>query len=62
MEKKVEVNDFKEELRSTVVMYGEPVLIGTGLDEKGRKGLLEKMIGLRKQNLCKDSSTLNKKN
>ena len=42
--------------------FGEPVLIGTGLDEKVRRGLLEKMIGLRKQkqdtgaNPCEDSS------
>ena len=28
------VEDFKEELRSTVLKFGEPVLIGTGLDEK----------------------------
>ena len=47
--------------------FGEPALIGTGLDEKGRLGLLEKIIGLRKQkqdtgaNPCEDSSTLNKK-
>ena len=40
--------------------------MGTGLDKKGRKGLLVKMIGLRKQkqetgaNPCKDSSTLKK--
>ena len=65
--KKVEVDDFKEELWSTVVKFGEPVLIGTGLHEKRRKGLLEKMNGLRKQmqdtaaNPCNDSSTLNKK-
>ena len=61
------VDDFKEELWSTVVKFEEPVLICTGLDEKGREGLLEKMIGLRKQkqitgaNPCEDSSTLNKK-
>ena len=66
VEDKVGSDDFKEELWSTVVMFGEPVLIGIGLDEKGRKGLREKMIGLRKQKLdtwanpCKDSSTLNK--
>ena len=65
MENKVGVDDFKEELWNTVVKFGEPVLIATGLDEKGRKGLLEKMIGLRKQkqdagtNLYKDSATLN---
>ena len=67
MENKVEVDDSNEELWSTVVKFGEPVLIGTGLDEKGKKGLPEKMIGLRKQkqdiraNPCKDSYTLNKK-
>ena len=63
---KVGVDDFKEEVWSTVVKFGEPVLITTRLDEKGRKGLLEKMIDLRKQkqdagaNQCKDSSTLKK--
>ena len=41
------VDDFKEELWSTVVKFGEPLLIGTGLDENGRKGLLEKMICLK---------------
>ena len=61
------VDDFKEKLWSTVVKFGEPVLISTGLDEKGREGLLEKMISLRNQkqdagaNPCEDSSTLNKK-
>ena len=67
VEKKVRVDAFKEELWNKVVKFGEQVLIATGLDEKGRKGLLEKMIGLRKQkqdagvNPCKDSSTLNLK-
>ena len=52
---------------NTVAIFGEPVLIATGMDEKGRKGLLEKKLGLRKQNQDaganpgKDSSTLNKK-
>ena len=65
MVNKVEANAFKEELWNTDVKLGEPVLIATGLDEKGRKELLEKMIGLRKQkqdvgaNLCKNSYTLN---
>ena len=36
------VDDFKEELWSTLVKFEEPVLIFTGLDEKGREGLLEK--------------------
>ena len=66
VEDKAKVDDFKEELWSTVVKFGEPVLIGNGLDEKVRKGLLEKMIGLGKQkqdtgaNPCKESCTLNK--
>ena len=60
LENKVEVDDFKKELWSTIVKFGEPVLIGTGLDEIVRKGLLAKMIGLRTQkqdtgaNPCKD--------
>ena len=47
--------------------FGEPLLMSTGLNEKGREWLLEKMIGLRKQkqdagaNPCEDSFTLNKK-
>ena len=47
--------------------FGEPVLMGNGLDEKAREELLEKMISLREPkqqneaNPCKDSSTLNKK-
>ena len=49
MENKAKVDKFKEELRDIVVKFGEPVLIGTGLDQKVRKELLEKMIGLRKQ-------------
>ena len=49
VENKAKVDDFKEELWDTVVKFGELVLIGTGLDEKVRKKLLEKMIGLRTQ-------------
>ena len=67
VENKAKVDDFKEELWDTVVKFGEPVLIDTGLDESVRKELLEKMIGIMKPkqdtraNSCKDSSTLNKK-
>ena len=48
-EKKSEttLDNFKEELWNTVVKFGEPVLMGTGLDEKARKELLSKMIKLR---------------
>ena len=37
VEDKVKIDDFKEELWSTVVKFGEPVLVGTGLDKKERK-------------------------
>ena len=62
------LKDFKEELRITMMKFGEPVLMGTGLDEKARIELLEKMISLREPkqkteaNPCKDSSTSSKKN
>ena len=65
--RETKLEQFKEELWSTVMKYGEPVLIGTGLDEKARKELLEKMISLREPkqkteaNPRKDSSTLNEK-
>ena len=49
VENKANVDEFKEELWDTVVKFGEPVLIDTGLDEKVRKEQLEKMISLRKQ-------------
>ena len=38
------LDKFKEELWDTVVKFGEPLLIGTGLDEKARKELLNKLI------------------
>ena len=62
------LEDFKEELWDTVVKFGEPVLMGTGLDKKAREELLSKMVKLReeeqetKDDACKDSCTLNKKN
>ena len=67
VENKIGIDAFKQELWNTGVTFGEPVLTVTGLDEKGRKGLLEKRIGLGKRkpdagaNQCKDSSSLNKK-
>ena len=45
-----------------------PVLMGTGLDEKARKELLDKITKLReteqktKEDECKDSSSLKPKN
>ena len=43
------LDNFKEELWNTVVKFGEPVLMGTGLDEKARKELLSKMVKLRER-------------
>ena len=61
------LDNFKEELWNTVVKFGEPVLMGTGLDEKAIKELLSKMVKLRetrqktKDDECKDGSTLKQK-
>ena len=61
------LDDFKEELWDTVVKFGEPVLMVTGLEEKARGELLSKMVELRKaswktkEDKCKDSSTLKQK-
>ena len=63
----ITLDDFKEELWDTVVKFGEPVLMGTGLEEKARGELLSKMVVLRKasrktkEDKCKDSSTLKQK-
>ena len=61
------LDKFKEELWNTVVNFGEPLLIGTGLDEKARKELLNKLIELRnsrsktREEKCEDSSFLEQK-
>ena len=61
------LESFKEELWDTVVRFGEPVLMGTRLDEKARKELLDKMIKLQeadqktKDDECKNSSSLKQK-
>ena len=63
----ITLDAFKEELWDTVVKFGEPVLMGTGLEENARGELLSKMVALRKASLktkedeCKDSSTLKQK-
>ena len=63
----ITLDDFKEELWDTVLKFGEPVLMGTGLEEKARGELLSKMVELRKasrktkEDECKDSSTLKQK-
>ena len=62
-----DLEDFKEELWDTVVKFGEPVMMGTGLDEKAREELSSKIIKLSgekrkaKDDARKDSSTPNKK-
>ena len=67
MERKVKLDDFNEELWDTRVGFGEPVLMATGLHEKARGELPEKMVRLREQKQsteaksCKDSSLLNEK-
>ena len=61
------LDNFKEELWNIVVKFGEPVLMGTGLDKKARKELLSKMVKLRetrqktRDDECKDGSTLKQK-
>ena len=61
------LDKFKDELWDAVVKFGEPLLMGTGLDEKARKELLSKLVELRKarsrtrDDKCKDSSTLKQK-
>ena len=61
------LDDFKEELWDTVVKFGEPVLMGTSLEEKAIGELLSKMVELKKasrktkEDKCKDSSTLKQK-
>ena len=61
------LNVFKEELWNTVVKFEEPVLMGTGLDEKARKELLSNMVKVREtrqktgDDECKDISTLKQK-
>ena len=67
MESEITLDDFKEELWSTVVKFEEPVLMGTAPDEKARKELLNKMVKLRETRQktgnyeCKDSSTQKQK-
>ena len=53
------LESFKEELWDTVVKFGEPVLMGTGLDEEARKELLSKMIKLRETKTIKTIKTIN---
>ena len=68
MESEITLDDFKEELWSPVVKFEELALMGTGLDEKARKDLLNKMVKLREtrqktgNDECKDSSTQKQKN
>ena len=47
LERKVEDEEFKEELWDIVVEFGEPILMGTGLDKEAREQLLSKIIHIR---------------
>ena len=63
----ITLDNFKEELWNTLVKFGEPVLMSTGLDENARGELLSKIVELRKappkikEDECKNSSTLKQK-
>ena len=67
MNSETTLDKFKDELWDTVVNFGEPLLMGTSLDEKARKELLSKLVELRKaqpttrDDECKGSSTLKQK-
>ena len=64
---KVDVEEFKEELWDIVVEFGEPILMGTGLDKEAREEFFCKMFHIRERRpntelkSYKDSSTLKKK-
>ena len=66
VERKVDVEEFKEELWDIVVEFGEPILMRSGLDKEAREELLSKMIHIRETRpnteprFCKDSSTRKK--
>ena len=61
------LDNSNEELWNAVVKIGEPVLMGTELDERARKELLSKIVKLRetrqktRDDECKDGSTLKQK-
>ena len=61
------LDKFKDELWDTVVKFGEPLLMGAGMDEKARKELLSMLVELRRaqpttrDDECKGSSTLKQK-
>ena len=67
MERKLDVEEFKEELWDIVVKFGEPILMRTGLDKVAREELPRKMIHIQETRpktepkSCKDSSTLKMK-
>ena len=66
VERKVDVEEFKEELWDIVVEFGEPILMRTGLHKEAREELLSKMIHVRETRwnteprFCKYCSTLKK--
>ena len=68
VERKLNVEELKEELLDIMMEIGEPILMETGLDEEARQERLSKRIQNREMRLntdpssCKGSSTLKKKN
>ena len=46
--RKIDVEEFKEEMWDIVVEFGEPILMGTGLDREASDEQLSKMISLGK--------------
>ena len=63
MERKVDVEEFKEELWDIVVEFGEPILMRTGLDKVTREELIhiQETRPKTEPKSCKDSSTLKMK-
>ena len=67
MERKLNVEELKEELWDIVMKFGEPILMEIGLDKVAREELLSKMIHIRETRpnvatrLSKNSSTLKRK-
>ena len=67
IERKLDVDEFKEELWDTKVEFGESFLMATRLVKKAREELLDKIVHMREPRAntgpksCKDSSTLKEK-
>ena len=58
VERKMNMDEFKVDLWDTVLRFGEPVLMATGLNEKAREELLDKMINMRETNQSKNPAKI----